>query len=104
MEPSCEPVNSTKESKSELAELLTKFHETIIQAGLPRTSTPKPERKHVPLSSTSELRKEDEDYYRFRNKVHYTGVTPKLRGTPGPLRGVLSGQMVMYDEQEAECK
>nr|CAH7745092.1 unnamed protein product [Callosobruchus chinensis] len=78
-----------------LLELLEeKLQPTSVHRGLPRCSTPtrKPKYQPVPRSSVQD------DHSWFARELEYTGVATKLRGSGTRIRGVLSGHLVMYNQ------
>nr|CAI5868217.1 unnamed protein product [Callosobruchus analis] len=72
--------------------LREKLRATLINEGLPRCTAPILRSKYQPMPTSYG----QDNYSRFSRRLECTGVAPKLRGSRGPIRGVLSGYMVMY--------
>nr|CAH7748228.1 unnamed protein product [Callosobruchus chinensis] len=70
--------------------VLEKLQGTLVYKGLPSCSTPiKSKCQPMPTSN------EQDDYSRFVKRLECTGMALKLRGSETPIRGVISGHMVI---------
>nr|CAH7748223.1 unnamed protein product [Callosobruchus chinensis] len=88
------PVILVPTLEADLTELLReKLQGTLVYKGLPSCSTPiKSKCQPMPTSN------EQDDYFRFVKRLECTGMAPKLRGSETPIRGVISGHMVMCNQ------